>query len=110
MYPQRELILLAARKAVLRQSIARRRDQCAVDTVRVMKPLELLDRALILWRRIPPLVKLTAIPLGLLVIKRTVFPQRKINILGPLLRWGSILFGTMRSLNPPSKKGSEAAR
>jgi len=103
MYPQQELALLADRKTILRQGITRRRDQCVADAIRVTKPLELLDRALILWRRIPPLVKLAAIPLGLLVIKRTIFPKRKINIFGSLLRWGSVVYGAMGSIRTASK-------
>lgn len=112
MYPQRELTLLAARKAVLRQSIARRRAQAVTDVTRVAKPLEWLDRALALWRRIPPLAKLVGMPLGLLIIKRLIFPQRKIKILGPFLRWGTVLFGAMGSKYPlsrvlPLKMGSK---
>ena len=60
MYPQRQLTLLADRKAVLRQSIARRRDQLAMDAMQVAKPMEWLDRALVLWSRIPPLAKLVS--------------------------------------------------
>ncbi len=110
MYPQRELTLLAARKAVLRQSIAVRRAQCAADAIRVTKPLEWLDRMLALWRRIPPLVKLAALPLSLLVIKRIVFPQRKIKFFGAMLRWGLVAFGAMGSISATSKKSSGAVR
>jgi len=84
MYPQRELVLLADRKALLRQSIAQRRVQCTVDASRIAKPLEWLDRALALWRRVPSLAKLVAFPVGLLVIKRAIFPRRTMNILGHL--------------------------
>ncbi len=97
MYPQRELTLLADRKTVLRQRIALRRAQCAADAIRVTKPLEWLERALTLWRRIPPLAKTVAIPLGLLVIKRTMFPRQKIKFLGSLLRWGAVVYGAIAS-------------
>jgi len=95
MYPQRELTLLAARKAVLRQSIALSRVQCVADANRVAQPLAWLDRALAWWRRIPPLAKLVAVPLGLLAIQRVVFRRRKIKIFLPLLRWGSIACNAM---------------
>jgi len=104
MYPQRQLTVLADRKVALRQSIARRRVQCAADVLRVTKPLAWLDRAQTLWERIPLLAKVAAIPLGLLAIKRVIFPQRKIKIFGSLLRWGVDIFGVMQSINATSKE------
>ena len=103
MYPQRQLTLLADRKAVLRQSIARRRDQLAMDAMQVAKPMEWLDRALVLWSRIPPLAKLVSIPVGLLVVKRTFFPHQKIKFLGALLRWCPTIFGVMRGVRKANK-------
>jgi hypothetical protein len=91
MYPQRELTLLAARKIELQQSIAQRRAQSVKDAFRITRPLAWLDRAQTFWAQIPPLAKVAALSIGLLVLKRTLFPQRKINVLGPLLRWGSII-------------------
>jgi len=101
MYPQRELALLTARKEVLRKNIALRRTQCAQNAARVAKPLAWLDRLVDLWRRIPPLAKIAALPLGLLVVKRTFFRRQK--TLGPLLRWGPLVLNTLRSLSVPRK-------
>jgi hypothetical protein len=91
MYPQRQLTLLAARKIVLQRSIAQRRSQCVVDAIQLTRPLAWLDRAQTFWTQIPPLAKVAALSLGLLVLKRALFPQRKVSILGPLLRWGTII-------------------
>lgn len=77
MYPQRQLTLLAVRKSRLQQRIARRRVQCVVDTARVTKPLEWLDQALTIWRRVPLIVKRAVAPFGLLIIKRTLFKRSK---------------------------------
>jgi hypothetical protein len=107
MYPQRELTRLAAHKAFLRRGIAVRRTQCAEAVGRATRPLEWLDRALALWRRISPLAALAAVPLGLLV-SRTLLPRRK--ILGPLLRWGPVLFNALRSLGALAKTPSGPAQ
>jgi hypothetical protein len=104
MYPQRELNRLAAHKAALQRGIAQRRAQCAESAARMARPFEQLDRMLAFWRRLSPLVKFAAAPLGFLVA-RTVFPQRK--ILGSLLRWSPLVFGAVRGIssafNPPRR-------
>ena len=110
MFPQRALTLLAARKAELHQGIARRRVQCRADIIRVTKPLAWLDRLLTLWRRTPPVVKVSAIPVGLLVLNRFVFPRRKIKIFGPLLRWGLEVFGMMEGINSRAENNSASDR
>jgi hypothetical protein len=96
MYPQRELAGLAARKAELRKNIALRRIQCAVDLTQVAKPLEWLDRAVALWRRIPPLAKLAALPVGLYVIKHMESPRTK--LLASLLRWGPLAYEAVKGM------------
>ena len=95
MYPDRELTRLAARKAALRRDIALRRAQCAAAAARVAQPLEWLDRMLAFWRRLSPLVKFAALPLGFL-LKRSLAPR--IRVLGALLRWGPPVLGAVRSL------------
>ena len=96
MYPQRELIQLAAHKAVLRRDIAFHRAQCIEAAGRVVKPLEWLDRAVGFWRRLSPFTKLAAVPLGFLA-KRALFPKGK--ILGALVRWAPMMFGVVRSVS-----------
>ena len=95
MYPDRELTRLAAYKAALRRDVALRRAQCAVAAARVAQPLEWLDRMLAFWRRLSPLVKFVALPLGFL-LKRSLAPRTR--ILGTLLRWGPPVLGVVRSL------------
>jgi hypothetical protein len=95
MYPDRELTRLAAYKTALRWDIARRRTQCAEAAARVAKPLEWLDRMLAFWRRLSPLVKFTALPLGFL-LKRSLAPR--VRVLGALLRWGPPVLAAVRSL------------
>jgi hypothetical protein len=95
MYPDRELTRLAAYKAALRRDISLRRAQCAKAAARVAQPLEWLDRVLAFWRRLSPLVKFAALPLGLL-LKRSLAPR--LRVLGALLRWGPPVLGAVRSL------------
>jgi len=87
MYPQRELIRLAAYKTALRWDIALRRTQCAEAAARVAQPLEWLDRMLAFWRRLSSFAPLATVLLGW-VVTRTVFPRQK--ILRSLLRWGPL--------------------
>ncbi len=94
MYPDRELIQLAARKALLRQNIAYRRIQCAQAAGRAMRPLAWLDRVVAFWRKLPPLIQFSALPLAGL-LGRSVIPRR--GMLGTLLRWAPLAFTAVRS-------------
>lgn len=96
MYPERELIRLAAHKAALRGRICARRVECADAFAGLLRPLAWVDRALALGRKLGPFARLAAIPLTLL-LKRVLFPRAK--ILGTLLRWGPSLFVALRSFN-----------
>lgn len=93
MYPEQELIRLAARKAALQRVITRRRAKCAEAAVRVSQPLVWLDRMLAYWRQLPPLARFAVVPLGL-VVQRTLFSRRK--ILGSLVRWAPLAFAAIR--------------
>lgn len=93
MYPRRELNRLAVYKVWLRRGIALRRSECTVAATRVAQPFATLDRMLALWRRIPPLAKVAAVPLAVLAA-RVVLPRLK--ILGSLLHWGPIFYGVVR--------------
>jgi hypothetical protein len=100
MYPQPQLSRLAAHKVALRRGIALRRAQCAEAAARIAQPVEWLDRMLALMRRISPLVKFAAVPLGFLAA-RTVFPRRK--LLGSLARWSPLVLGAVRGLGAAIK-------
>jgi hypothetical protein len=103
MYPDRELIRLAAYKAALQRDIALRRVQCEALAVQVARPLEWLDRVVAFWRRLSPFARYAAVPLGLLV-KRAVFPRMK--VLRALLRWGPLIFGAARGIRSAAKARS----
>jgi hypothetical protein len=96
MYPERELTRLAAHKAQLRANIAVRRSQCADAIARVSTPLEWLDRAVAFWHNYSSLIKIAAVPLGI-VVKRVVFPRFK--FFGALARWGPLAYGAFRGLS-----------
>jgi hypothetical protein len=100
MYPDRELRRLAAHKASLRRDITLRRAQCVEAAALVARPLEWLDRALVLWRRVSPFVKLAAVPLGLLAGRR-LLPRHR--LLGSLLRWGPLVAGAVRGLGAEAR-------
>jgi len=95
MYPESELIRLAAHKAVLRRRIAVRRAECAAAAACLIRPFEWLDRMLGYWRRLSPFVKFAAVPLGFL-LKRSAAPR--LRVLSTLLRWGPLVIGAVRGL------------
>jgi len=104
MYPERELTRLAAAKAALRRDIALRRAQCAQAAARVTQPLEWLDRVLAFWRRLPPLARFAALPLGMLV-QRAVLPRLK--LLRRLVRWSPLVFAIFRVAGRAMKTRAE---
>jgi hypothetical protein len=106
MYPQRELIRLAAYKAALRRDIAHRRVQCAVAAARVAQPVEWLDRVMAFWRRLSPLAQFAAVPLAFLV-KRPVLPRR--SLLRSLVRWGPLVLGAVRGIRSVVKTHAGSA-
>ena len=113
MYPQRELIRLAAYKAALRRDIALRRTYCAAAASRLAQPVAWLDRMVAIVRQLSPVALFAAVPLGVFV-QRTVFPRMR--ILGTLLRWGPLVvsaargFGsTLRRSGDPSNRSRRKA-
>lgn len=84
MYPDCELNRLAAYKVDLRRSIALHRVRCVEAATQVARPFVRLDRMAAFWKRLSPLARVAAMPLGLLAT-RVVFP--KLKILPVLLRW-----------------------
>lgn len=93
MYPQRELIRLGTYKSALRRRVGTRRIQLVEAAARAGEPFAWIDRMMGHWRRLAPLVRLAAVPLGIMAA-RTAFSRLK--YLGPLLRWGPLVFGAMR--------------
>lgn len=102
MYPNQELIRLANHKLALRRRIMIHRAQCMEATFHLARPLEWVDRAVATWRKISPLARLAAVPLGFLV-QRKLFPRR--NLLRSLFRWGPLVFAAIRGISGPGKSG-----
>jgi hypothetical protein len=97
MYPRAELTSLASSKSELRQRIFIRRSDCAAAAARLAQPIVWIDRAYAAWRRISPMVKLAAVPIGLLIARLNI---RHLQRAGAVLRWGPLVLGAVRSLIP----------
>jgi hypothetical protein len=98
MYPHGELTSLAADKSALRRRIRARRSECAAAAARLAQPIAWIDRAHAGWRRLSPLVKLAAVPIGLLVGRLRI---RHLRTAGAVLRWSPLVLGAVRSLTLP---------
>lgn len=107
MFPQRELIRLAAHKAALRKRIGLRRAQCVAAAAGVAQPLAWIDQMLAFWRRLKPITQFAAVPLGFWVA-RTVGPR--VKILGSLARWGPLVFGAVRGIRAAVKTRLRSAK
>ena len=94
MHSTAELIRLAAHKATLRRKIALRRVECATAAAKVLQPLDWLDRASALWKKLSPFAQLAALPLGLLM-RRVASPRFK--VLSAVAQWAPIVIGALRS-------------
>lgn len=107
MYPTGELTGLARRKALLRQSIARRRNECVAAAARVAQPIEWYNRARDLWRRLAPLLGFFTSTFGV-GAARAFFPRRKIFHL--LTRGAPALFRLFAGFRrAPTATGAAAA-
>lgn len=106
MYPDQELSRLADHKARLRRDIATQRIACVQAAAQVARPLAWLDRVMALWRRLPPLAKFAAVPLGIL-FQRAAMPRR--GWLGSLTRWGPLAFSVLRAVGAAAKTRRETA-
>ncbi len=67
MFPREDLTDLDRRKRLLQARIALNRLQCTAAAAELARPLAVVDRGVTLWRRVSPLVKLFAVPAGLLL-------------------------------------------
>jgi hypothetical protein len=95
MYPRQELTILAGSKAALLDRIGERREICAAAAARASRPLEIIDRVVARWRRLSPVVKFAAVPLGFL-LRRSL--GRRARVLGALMRWGPLVIGAARGM------------
>jgi len=104
MYPSGELSQLERRKVILRGSIAVNRGRCVHAAGRIAQPLEWVDRGASHWRKISPLIKFGAIPLGFLV-KRLIFPRsRVVGSFTSLLKWVPAVLGAYRAFKGMQSK------
>ena len=94
MYPKVDLEVLAQRKERLRSRIRSRRETCAVEFERVLRPVVWLEDIYAKWKALSPLVKLGAIPLGIF-LKKKVFP-RSGGVIGGLWRWAPLALDLFR--------------
>lgn len=101
MYPDAELTRLSAHKAVLRTRIAVRRAACAAAFHQAARPLALLDRLHALWRRISPLARAIALPVGLFLGRRAL---PRTGFFGRVLRWSPVVFAAWRGLNAATRR------
>ncbi len=95
MYPRQELTLLAARKSELRRRISIRRSECSAAAERLARPIAWIDRAYATWRRASPLLRLAAVPIGLLMGRLRI---RHLRAAGAALRWGPFVLSAVQAL------------
>lgn len=96
MYPQVDLDILSRRKAGLVGRVRARREACAEEAVRVLRPVVWAGHAYAQWKAISPFMKIAAVPLGLL-LKRKLFP-RSGGVVGGLFRWAPLALNLFRSM------------
>ncbi len=84
MFPDGTLNEATVCKIALRARIARRRRESVEALTELSRPMELVDQGLQRWRQISPWLKMTSLPLGLLVGGTMVSRRRT---LGRVVRW-----------------------
>ena len=96
MHPAEELKELLERKARLRARIAVTRQECVAQAGVALRPLACIDRAMERWRRVGPLVKLAAVPVGWLLWRK--LRGRGAALGAQALRWLPTLLGVVRAV------------
>jgi hypothetical protein len=86
MYPAGELADLADRKVHLQRRIAVTRLHCIAEAAVIAKPIGLLDRTIEGWRKIAPIAKIAAVPLGIL-LQRRLLPKPSGSLIRQALKW-----------------------
>jgi hypothetical protein len=85
MYPSGELTSLSRRKALLRAKISIGRLECAALAAEAVRPIDWIDRVVAQWKKIAPIAKFAAVPLGLL-LQRGLLPGKKLKLFGRVAR------------------------
>ena len=93
MYPQQELNDLARAREHLQARIAQRRAHCVAAVGVLAAPIDLVDRALVLWRKFSPLLKIAAVPLLVFLRRRY---DRQDGVMGAVLRWAPTVLESLR--------------
>jgi hypothetical protein len=93
MYPAAELNRLAGHREALRRRIAEQRRDCAEALQTLSRPLDWLDRAIVLGRQIAPLARVSLEVLGL---AWSCFRSRGEKG-APRHRWLSLLFSGLQA-------------
>ena len=98
MYAAAELSDLDARKAVVRARVSVGRLRCATSAAQAARPLHLIDRVIIQWRRIPPIAKIAVLPLELLLLQ-AVLARKKVHLVGRVMRLLRVAMSAIKILN-----------
>ena len=98
MYPTRDLNTLITVKTALRRRIAHRRQDCARQADRVLRPLHWIDRTYAQWRRLAPLAFFAAGPVGLWLTKTL---GRRHKLAGRLIRWAPVIWRVIQGFTRP---------
>lgn len=99
MYPADELDRLGRHKRALLARAEGARVQCCVTGDLLVQPLELVEQAWALWKRVSPFIELA----GILFFTRKK-ATRHFGLLGLLFRWAPKIWGVARSLRAVSKE------
>lgn len=75
---------LALRRAAVEERIARRRLECAEAFREAARPLQWIDRGRERWHRLSPWIRMSAVPVGLMLARTVVGHRRGV---GRLVRW-----------------------
>jgi hypothetical protein len=102
MYPREDLIAFARQKEGLQRSIALNRERCADAAASAARPIEFVDGVRAYWRQLSPVVKIAAVPLGV-VVTRAIFPRYR--ILRTLLRWAPLALAAARAVSAAKAGG-----
>jgi hypothetical protein len=70
MFSRGELTALASGKAAVLQRIEANRAQCAEEAGRIGHSIQWFDQTLVRWRRLSPIIKFAAMPIGSFLLKR----------------------------------------
>ncbi|MDF3059811.1 MAG: hypothetical protein K0R17_4026 [Rariglobus sp.] len=96
MASQADLAILSRRKGALIQTIRSRRAECADQLEQTLQPVLWAERLYAQWKAISPLVKIAAVPAGIL-LKKKLFPNAG-GVVGGIFRWAPLAMNLFRSV------------